>query len=489
MLQRLIRPIPGLLLVGVMVTALGCSHNKPTVPEPAVGTLAVAIVAGPDAANAVPPGSKITFKWQATGGGGTYSYTYKIDSGSEKGITAGQTSVVLFDPDLLTSGSHTFTIKVGDGTNTATAARTFVIGTTPLSVSVTFPPEGYKLAPGKSVRFEWAISDPSKAYKIGWAVDDTTGIATWALSEALPTAGFADNLPVGWHYIFVRIQDLGGVVTVVKDSVEVIEPTILYVNEAVLEPGYAGNTPHLSDPDKFRRSRYLWGSVFDGFAVQEWNVAEQGYPTTAGIPATVKTIVWVGSGDYQSSSWGWNVGWEYTYSVATGHGPAPNVLTYFIDSGGKVWITGENWLEEINVGVDNPFPDGLENTYLGMDTLSASFGPDTTVIFDFAAVEPGWPSLSTDIAKLESGLGDGAVWSCDFTQYLRPNVTPLYRVSGYAVGGVSTPPPDNNWYAAWAVKDASGNPQVVFMGFDIYYFSADAGREVGHKILRDLFGN
>lgn len=501
MWQRFVCPSLGLLLVGAMLTALGCAHDKPTVPEHSAGTLAVSIVGGPDASVPVVPGAMITFKWQATGGSGTYSFTYKLDAGSVVTVPTGQTSVVLVDPTLLTTGSHAFTVNVNDGTTTANSTRSFAIAAASLTVDVTFPPAGYKLAPGGSVRFEWQISDPSKAYKIGWAVDDTTGKATWQLSQTLPTAGFGNDLALGWHYIYVRIQDLGGAVTTAKDSVEVIAPTILYVNEVALEPGYAADTPPVSEPNKFRRSRYFWGAVFDGFAVQEWNVAELGYPTIGDIPPGVTTIVWVGSGVFQlypGGSWGYNVGYDYSfghwpYAVEQGWIPAlydaPNVITDFIDAGGKVWITGENWLEEINPGADSVFANSLEYNYLGMDTSSASFGP-AEVVFDFAAAEAGWPDLSSDIAKLSAGLGDHAAWTCDFTPNLKPGVLPLYRVSGYDDGGgLSVPPPEDDWYAAWLVNGSGGNPQVVFMGFDVYYFSADAGREVGRKILHDLFGN
>jgi len=503
MWQRYARPVLGLLLIGGMLTASGCA-NKPTVPEYSAGTLAVTIVAGPDNSSPVAHGSKVTFKWQPTGGSGQYTFQYKIDSGSFVNVPAGQTSVIMSDPAVLTSGNHTFTIQVSDGSATATASREFIIGpvgtsdTVPPMITVTFPPAGYKLPPGSSVRFEWSVSDASNATsvlakagvaKLGWAVDDTSAAASWALSEDIPLTGTASNLSLGWHYLYVQAQDNGSNVTIKKDSVEVIPPTILYVNETVLEPGYSADTAPLSPADEFRRSRYFEGAVFDGFSYQEWNVAAQGYPETADIPASVKTIVWVGSGDYQNSSWGWNVGYEYTYSVATGHPATPNVLTDFIDNGGTVWITGENWLEEINVGVDNPIFEGLEYKYLGMDTLSASYGAPE-VLYDFAAIKSGWPALSTDIAKLGAGLGDGGAWTGDFSQHLLPNVEPLYRVSGYETGSGSGPPPEDDWYAAWLVKDpSSGNPQVVFMGFDVYYFSADAGKAVGQKILRDLFGN
>jgi len=513
MRQRILRPALGLLLASAMLTAFGCA-DKPTVPTQVEGPLDISIVAGPDASSAVTYGSKVTFKWQASGGSGNYTYKYSLDGGNMIDVAAGQTSVILSDPAVLTPGTHTFDIQVISGGNTESLSRSFLVGalgtgdTVPPTVTVVYPPVGYKAAPGSSLQFAWTVSDESNSTQahvqagvaaVGWAVDDTTSATTWTPSAAIPLAGFGDNLAAGTHTLFVKAVDNSGNVTVAEYEVDIIEPTILVVNEIVNGPGYSGAELPLSQSEAFARARYF-DQLFSGYSWAEWAIPSGSfnYPTTADIPASVTTIVWVGSGDYQSTSWGWNVGWEYTFGhsqIAVNLGyitekyDAPNVLTDWVDSGGKLWITGENWLDES--GVFGVAEEGsFEYDYLGMVKDSATTPAHAEVIYDFAAELPGWPALASDIAKLPGGLGDYGGWMCDYQPYLQDGVQPLYRVSGYQTpDGDAGAPPEDDWYAAWIVNDDAGNPQVVFMGFDIYYFSVEAGEGVAKKILTDLFGN
>ena len=504
--KRILRSLGGLLVTGgAMMLAVGCAED-PTVPSYSEGALALEIVAGPDASSAVAHGSKVTFKWQPSGGAGSYSYEYKIDSGSMVAVTAGQTSVIISDANILTEGDHVFTLVVTDGSsNSVTATRNFKMSaegagdTSAPTIEVVFPPAGFVSAPGATVRFAWTVADESNATEagvvagvdsVGWSVDDPNV----TVSAGIPLTGYADNVALGQHVLYVRAVDASGNATTITDTFSVIEPTIFIVDETVLEPGYDGHQEDLSLSQAFGRETWL-ATILAGYAYEVWVVADQGYPGTGDVPATAEALVWIGSGDIQNSSWGWNVGYEYSWS----NGANPNIITDAIDAGLGVWIMGENWLEEIGwsgAALDST----LEYDYLGFVLDEPTVGcmwelyHVNAITYDFTPVDASafgvsWPTLASDIAKLPGGLGDWGDWSVDVIDTLRTDVTPIYKVLTMAdEGGAAGPPESDEWYVAWAVDDAAGDPQVVMMTMDLNYFSTDNARAVAQNVLTGLFG-
>ncbi len=522
-----LRSALGTLLVGAMLlTAAGCGDS----PEPTAytaGTLDVSMVAGPDASRAVAHGSKVTFRWQPMGGSGEYLYEYSIDGGAVQALPAGQTSLIITDTAILTTGNHTLSLTVKDANNataTKTITRAFVISapgtndTLPPEVEFTYPSTGYKTAPGSTVRFEWTVDDESNATEagvlagvaaIGYALNDTAAAATWAPSADIVLAAAVDNVPLGTHTFYVKAVDNSGNVTVATSVFDVIAPTIFIIDEASLEPGYDGDVALLSASRKFQRNTFR-NSIFDGYSYEVWDATGANHPTTADVPASVETIVWLGSGDFQNTSWGWYWGYEYSFghsdlSVSLGYIPAkydaPNIITDAIDAGKNVWVVSENWLNELAwEGVAHA--GSMEYDYLGFPldapTTGAywSYYDVNAVVFDLAQsgtwTDIEWPSLSTDIGKVDYGIGDYYDWSVDALYELRADVLPIYEVTGMETNeGPIGPVPagEGPYYVGWTVLDGTGDPQVVMMTFDLYYFSLESATKVTQNVLSGLFGH
>jgi hypothetical protein len=502
--QKILRSAFGMLLAGALaLTVVGCATD-PDIPEHLPTALGISIIAGPDSTLAVAHGSKVTFKWQPVGGSGAYTFKYKIDSGTEVAVTAGQTSIILSDVAILTTGIHKLTVTVtdaNDATKTKLDERMFVIGapgtgdTAAPTIEVTYPPVGYVTAPGSWVRFEWTVSDLSNATEagvvagvdsVGWAVDDANPVVD---ANILLTGGVAD-VTLGTHTLYVKAVDASGNSTVLSYDFDVIAPTVFIVDETVDGPGYSAGNTSLTSGGEFQRDQFR-AKMFDGYSYTVWDVVEQGaFPITTDIPASAQALVWFGSGDVQNSSWGWNVGYEYSYQYN------PNIITEAVDNGLKVWIMGENWLEEIGWS-GQALDSTIEYDYLGFPLDSATTGvywveeDVNATIFDLESADDvtgiSWPGLASDIAKLDAGLGDFGNWSADAITMLRSDVTPIYKVKNMSDGSAATPAAQDDWYIAWSVDDSAGDPQVVMMTFDLYYFSQSNAVTVANNIMTELF--
>lgn len=498
-------------VIGILMGFLGwvfggcdIKPSEPVVPKYTPAPLQVEITGGPRVGKPVPYGSIVTFRWKASGGSGSYEYSYSLDGGAFSEWSS-STSVSYSDRALLTAGSHTFSVKVRNADTkeeSEPVQQKFDINpmgegdTLPPTVTFVSPPEGYKTVPGADLVLRWTLDDESNSMVVPAGIkavyfarnDTSTWPAVWP--EAVTSTTLKTPEVGTWTY-YVKAIDRGGNATVAERVIEVSEPTILYIDEEVLEAGYSGDTPHLTPAEEFQHDSFYKNYVLDGFAYLEWDVAEKGYPTMEEIPSSITTIVWVGSGDYQNSSWGWNAGYDYTYSAyqvakdTTGEATIrPTFLSEWLDAGKKLWIISENFLEEIDIGFGGyVFPNGFEDVYmhLAADSSYVGLGSDAgEAPLDIAptshVTEAEYPSLSVDIAKHNGAIGDGAGWDVDAMPYIDEDTEAVYQTPEGDVVGIRYP--------------AGGtDTQFVFMSFPLYYFSPTAAARLGQHILGAEFGN
>ena len=486
-------------LIGVGLVLSGCDikPSEPDVPKYQATPLTLEMVGGPTAeAGVVPFGSVVAFKWKASGGEGSYTFSYQLDGG---GFSEWQstTSVSYADQAILTEGDHTFQVKVKTEKNAETAPvqRAFKIGapgagdTLPPTLSITFPWEGYKVAVGSKVVISWQADDrsnsiavPAGISQIAYALNDTS---TWIERTDVPSSVVFKFSTERVHTVYVKAVDNAGNATIATRDVQAKPPTILYVDEDVTEAGYSGETAALAPSGEFGHDGFYKKNVLAGFAYMEWDIEEKGYPTMEEVPASITTILWVGSGDVQNSSWGWNEGWAYTYSAyqmaadTTGEVTiAPVFLSEWVDAGKKLWIIGESFLEEIDIGFGGAvFPGGFEDLYMRLEADSSYVGIAALDIEPSANVtEAQYPSMFVDNGKWGGAIGDHAEWDVDAMPYIDADAESVYQTPDGDVVGIR--------YPAGGV-----DTQFVFMSFPLYYFSVSGAATLGQQILGVEFGN
>jgi len=475
------------LFLGALLWS-GCSELEPTepeVPEYEPSPLSLEITGGPTADSPVPYGSVVTLRWKASGGKGSYLYSYRLGTEGDFSPWSSSTSVSYATVDI-GPGDHNFYVKVKTDKDPETqpiehAFKVSEPETTPPEVEITYPWAGYKAATGSDILVNWTVTPKSQPLGIAGtavAVDDTAG---WTFDPGTPMSKVLTGFSDGTHTIYVGAKDLNGNVGIATVQVEIMPPTILYIDEEVLDAGYSKDTAHLTPGGELMHDSFYEKFVFDGFAYEEWDIAEKGYPEMDQIPSSITTIVWVGSGDYQNSSWGWNIGWEYTWSIydtTYSPRPAPNFFTEAQDAGINIWLIGENFLEEVDIGFGGYIlPEGFEDVYLHLIADSTYGGTVALDVSPTDNVVGVYPAMSVDNAKWGHAIGDGGgpEWDVDV---LPPDedAEPIYQNEEGEVIGIRWP--------------AGGtDTKFVFTAFPLYYFPGGAVSTLAKQILGTEFGN
>lgn len=484
-------------LMGLGLVLSGCDITEPEVPKYQAAPLSLEMVGGPTSeAGVVPFGSVVAFKWKAVGGEGSYTYSYRLD-GAAFSAWQTATSASFADQAILTSGDHTFDVKVKTEKNAeiAPVRRAFKIGapgagdTISPTLVITSPWVGYKIAVGSLVVVAWKADDQSNSIavpagisEIPYALNDTS---TWTERTDAPSSATFTLDTEKVHTVYVKVVDHAGNATIATMDIEATPPTILYVDEEVTEAGYTAETAALAPSGEFGHDEFYKKYVLAGFAYEEWDIEEKGYPTMADVPASITTILWVGSGDVANSSWGWNVGYDYTLSAYYAAGDTtgettinPVFLSEWADAGKKLWLISENFLEEMDPGFGGYiFPDGFEDVYMHMAADSSYGGVAALDIEPGANVtEAQYPSMFVDNGKWGSAIGDHADWDVDTMPYIDADAEAVYQTVDGDVVGIRYP--------------AGGtNTQFVFMSFPLYYFSSSGAATLGQQVLGVEFGN
>ena len=139
----------------------GCSELEPTepdVPRYEPSPLSIEMAGGPTTDSPVPYGSVVTFRWKASGGQGSYQYSYKLDGGVDSPWSS-STSVSYATADV-GSGDHKFYVKVKTDKDAETQPqeRAFKVAEAdaiPPQVEITYPWPGYEAATGSDILVSW----------------------------------------------------------------------------------------------------------------------------------------------------------------------------------------------------------------------------------------------------------------------------------------------------------------------------------------------
>ena len=349
------------MLFFVLFTALllSCAKDDKGI-NAFVQALVVEIMGGPDEGGSVANNARFTFTWRtiassARGGGASVSYQVQLSGVDASPISTTETSKTY---DGQPPGGYTFTVTATAGSETATASRSFTVGANagPPQIVVNGARGSASsggsgatpaYAPGQTAKFNWTGEDPDKFGSITgyrWRIADTEDFNEFSLGTS---AGFEVPVAEGVYTFTLEAMDNDGAVSTTTLSYEVKSPTILIVDD-----NPQGSVLDEIDEDGF------YAAIFEGFAFDTWDIADQGVPTTGDL-TPFEVAVLYGSG---SSLWD-DIGDDYP--------GAPVQLSEFADGGGKLWIMGQGLMEIVTApaGPGNnhsnpPDPTEFEVVYL-----------------------------------------------------------------------------------------------------------------------------
>ena len=124
--------------------------------------LSLEITGGPTADSPVPYGSVVTLRWKASGGKGSYLYSYRLGTEGDFSPWSSSTSVSYATVDI-GPGDHNFYVKVKTDKDPETqpiehAFKVSEPETTPPEVEITYPWAGYKAATGSDILVNWTVT-------------------------------------------------------------------------------------------------------------------------------------------------------------------------------------------------------------------------------------------------------------------------------------------------------------------------------------------
>lgn len=491
------------LLVAIWLIA-GCSTKDPWDPSsttPVQSGLQLFIQSGPDTTMVVPTSSRVTFTWTSRGGttqiAGYRWYLEPIED--DFGELSQTNSATYFDLAGTEAGRRfTFHLNVSDGENTVAVTRAFIVTTmidsiaptVQLDVSMVWL-EGAYLATGSNVAFNWAGDDGYGNYSnLSYQYIFTPTAETSAWLEA-SNAQFTD-IPAASPAMFkVRARDL-------SDNISAWDTIAFTINAAnILYIDDFQWVDALGNVDVVRelQQKTFYRNSLRGYAFAEWDNDVNGTPELSDL-AGFDVVIWAADADGDHA--------DGTYRLYVDIGAeTTNVLTQFIDAGGKLILTGPeilNYLFDTNPPPANHF----ESRYLGIsDTLiiasadttidTVAVPPETTIVLDsvetwvysdgdlswvIGAGQPGYPdSAKIDPAKVGSQLdyGNGLI-------YAKEGVTPIYTV-GLTLDGDE--PTAYGLPCGW-IYSPGGTAKTATLAFNTYIFGEEFARQTFQAILTEF---
>jgi hypothetical protein len=454
--------------LGIAVLAFlvfGCSTETPWEP-PAIQTLTVNVITGPDSTAAVAHNSHATFTWSARGGSGVMSgYQFYLEGVETTWRSLTDTTAVTY-VNLVGPDTLTFHIRVVDSqTNTAEDSRWFAVSDTaaavpntdrPVVTFASFPEESSFVATGKSVTFTWSVSDTFPAsgviqsrHILTTGGDTTTGTwSDWSQATSVTHANLTARDPA---VFMVEAKDEDDSLTSASTSVFIIKAaSILWIDDYVFTDPY-GNVDRAAE----RAEAAFYHNLMEGFAFADWDYNdEDSLPTLAGLQAMgITSIIWnAEDGDANATLW---------YEIGAAGG---GVLKDFCDNGGNVLVSGYTCLWNMYNSVP-PAAGDFEFDYLGVD----STGDWTDDYFTWAvrdtALGAGW-ALVPDSSKIDVAKDGGQERFTCFTPYLRTGATPIF-VNGLLVDG--SQPIYGSYLEPIGHFFDGGTFKTVLINFDTYY--------------------
>lgn len=461
-----------------MVSALiiGCGTEDPWSPDPA-RPLDLSMVSGP--ADTVAYGSDVSFSWTSTGGVGEVEYQYRLGTGSWS--TASNVTSVTYEN--VTAGAVFSVMATDDDGDTDEDSRQFWVGTqpaddtTPPTVWITSSPaEGSFVASGSTISFTWDGSDDADGdnvlfwYSFAGATSDTSATRTVTFTNVAPANPATFSV---W-----AIDQSGNPSTEATISFVIKDATILYVDDFQWFD-LAGNV----DMPKERDQKQFYRDALEGYAFAEWDIAEQGMPDSSdlvvgGVPV-YSTILFASDSDIGATDGTW---W---YEV--GDIPGGGVIAHYLESGGKLLVTGPLTLYDMTQDYPpQPEPGHFEYDWLGIDSTEWCWDYwywFTWAIKDTATALNLPDSMKIDVAK----NGDQDDYAVE-TPGLRDDAdvtTEVIFTWGPWVDPEDPPPPLGN--PVGHITSFDGIPQTAMLNFDTYAMPLPSIRQTFQAILA-VFG-
>lgn len=319
----------GGLSLGVLF--LSCAEDDPNLTR-FVQNLVVEILAGPKDGSTLLNNEFFTFEWRALGGGGDITYEIQLTDVDVSPITTTEVSKSYPGQG---EGSYTFTVTARAGSESSIDSRSFSVGGNlgPPTVVITgargsASSGGSGVTPayaaGQLATTSWSGNDVDKFGEVTgyrWRIADSEAFTEFTLTTL---ANFEVPSVPGVYNFTVEATDNLGAVSMTFLEYEVKDPAIVIVDDK----------PQADGRDEAAEDQFYL-DLFEGFAVAQWDVAEQGIPTAADLVGIEVAVVY---------SLGRSELWR---SIGRDFPEATTWLSDFIDSGGKLWAMGQEILEDL----------------------------------------------------------------------------------------------------------------------------------------------
>jgi hypothetical protein len=489
-----------LLFVGLLISIwliAGCSTKDPWQPtgaNPVQSPLRLSIQSGPDTSMVVPGNTRVTFTWTASGGTTKiegYSWYLEPDETAYGEVSQATNATYLSLVGDSAGITYVFHLRVSDGETTVAVTRDFVVSDALMPPNdVTAPAlyldstlywlKGAYLATGANVSFNWIASDGhgyNDVISYQYIFTPTAETSGWVNADNIT---FAD-VPAANPAVFkVRARDAALNVSEWDSIAFVVRAAnILYIDDYQWVDAL-GNV----DVVKEIQQKEFYRAALRGYAFAEWDNDVNGTPELSDL-AGISVVIWVADANGASA--------DGTYRLYTDIGAeTTNVLTQFIDAGGKLILTGSqilNYLYDTNPPAANHF----ECRYLGVSDTLVIADIDTTVTPPETTYAESWIYSSGDfswaIGTGVAGYPDSAKvdpakvgTQLDYSNgliYAKAGVIPIYT-AGLTTDGEE--PGDYGLPCAW-VYAPGGTAKTATLAFNTYIFGEEFVRQIFQATL------
>ena len=361
-----------LLVIGLSLILMGCAEDES--PVAPVTSLQLKILAGPT--GEVPYNAWVTYMWQAQGGSGNYpSYSYSLTGPgnySDAGVDVNVTSKKF--ENLSTPGVYTFELSVKDSKGaTASENRSFTVvaNSAEPGVDISFGPlEGGKIDHNSIVTYIWKATTEAEFGVITgytYSLTSNTGYERMSDGQVSATTATFDSLLIGDYKFKVTAYDNSGLSSTDSATFLVREAELMWINDY-----YLGSQSATFD------QRNQWGTAFEGYAWQEFNMWDE-YTTSTEVASKLDSLVNGPQSEIQAVVWDLesNADLFMLWYSTNGVGDRDPWLFDYLDNGGTVVLIGEILMDQI-YNTTPPAAGDFEVEYMGHD-ISEVTTIDTTI--------------------------------------------------------------------------------------------------------------
>jgi hypothetical protein len=355
---------------------LSCAQDDKIV-EPFSQALVVEMIGGPENGSTILNNARFTFEWRARGGAGNVSFEIQLAGVDAQPISTTATSKTYSGQP---EGNYTFTVTAKAGSESATSSRTFKVGANlgPPQVVITGPRGSASTggsgvvpayAPGATAFFRWTGQDVDRFGEVTgyrWRIADGEPFAEFTLANV---AGFTTPSAPGTYTFTLEAKDNAGAVSTTTFTYEVKLPAILIVDDK----------PQASGVNEVEEDAF-YAALFEGFTFANWDVSQRGTPAAADLASFAIVVVYSAG---NSALWK-KIGADY---------PEMSVpLAEFVNGGGKLWVMGQEIIEDIAQANNHANPPGaseFEAVFLHFALATGDSATDAVRKWDRAGAASG----------------------------------------------------------------------------------------------------